>query len=121
MATKDDWFNRNYRPCSITIAAPGVITSDSHNLSTGDKVTLQTMGALPTGLVVDTYYFVIEGTYSDGSEDPDTFKLATTKANADAGTAITTSGSQSGAHFFAPTVPPRLTPSSDVDYIDTSF
>jgi len=121
MATKDDWFNRNYRPCSITIATPGVVTSDFHNLKTGDKVTLQTMGALPTGLVVDTYYFVIEGEYSDGSEDPDTFKLATTKANADAGTAITTSGSQSGAHFFAPTVPPRFVPDSGVDFIDTSF
>lgn len=101
MAT-DDWFGlRSYRPFTVTIAAPGVVTSDSHGLSTGDKVILTTTGALPTGLSVDTYYFIISGTYSDGSTDPDTFKLATTKANALAGTSITTTGSQSGAHYYA--------------------
>jgi hypothetical protein len=98
----DDWFGvRHFRPVSITIATPGVCTSDSHGLETGDKVILQTTGALPTGLSVDTYYFVIEGTYSDSSIDPDTFKLASSLANALAGTAITTSGSQSGTHHFS--------------------
>lgn len=101
MAT-DDWFGlRSYRPFTVTIAAPGVVTSDSHGMETGDKVVLATTGALPTGLSVDTYYFCIAGTYSDGSEDPDTFKLATSLANAQAGTAITTTGSQSGAHYYA--------------------
>ena len=101
MAT-DDWFGlRSYRPFSVTIAAPGVVTSEAHGLILNDKVTLTTTGALPTGLSVDTFYFVIEGEYSDESEDPDTFKLATSKANAEAGTAITTSGSQSGAHYYA--------------------
>lgn len=107
----DDWIGiRNYRPCTVTIAAPGVFSSDTHQLSTSDKVTLTTTGALPTGLSVDTYYYVIEGTYSDGSTDPDTFKLATSKANSQAGTAITTTGSQSGQHLFAPVKPGRMTP-----------
>ncbi len=98
----DDWFGlRSYRPFSVTIAAPGVVTSDQHGFQTGDKIVLTTTGALPTGLSVDTYYFAIAGTYSDGSSDPDTFKLATSKANATAGTAITTTGSQSGAHFYS--------------------
>ena len=98
----DDWHGlRSYRPFSITIAAPGVVSSERHGLKTGDKVTLTTTGALPTGLSVDTFYFIIEGTYSDSSTDPDTFKLASSKANASAGTAITTSGSQSGAHYFS--------------------
>ena len=94
----DDWFGlRSYRPFTVTIAAPGVVTSTEHGLVKNDKVILTTNGALPTGLSVDTYYFVIEGTYSDGSTDPDTFKLTATKD----GTAITTSGSQSGAHYYA--------------------
>ncbi len=93
----DDWFGlRSYRPVSITIASPGVFTSDSHGLVKNDKVTLQTTGTLPTGLAVDTYYFVIEGTYSDGSTDPDTFKLSATKD----GSAINTSVSQTGAHYY---------------------
>ena len=98
----DDWFGtRSYRTFTVTIAAPGVVTSDTHGLETGDKVILTTTGALPTGLSVDTYYFAIAGTYSDGSTDPDSFWLATTLANAQAGTKITTTGSQSGAHFYA--------------------
>lgn len=94
----DDWFGlRSYRPFSVTIAAPGVISSDRHGLKKNDKVTLTTTGALPTGLAVDTYYFVIEGTYSDGTCDPDTFKVAASKD----GSAITTTGSQSGAQYYA--------------------
>src|SRR3990167_9244738 len=98
----DDWHGlRSFRPFSITIAAPGVVSSERHGLETGHKVTLTTTGALPTGLSVDTFYYIIEGEYADGSTDPDTFTLASTKANAEAGTDITTSGTQSGAHYFA--------------------
>ena len=98
----DDWLGiRRYRPFTVTIATPGVVTSDDHGLNTGDKVVLATTGTLPTGLSVDTYYFIISGTYSDGSTDPDTFKLASTLANALAGTAIATSVSQTGAHYYS--------------------
>ena len=76
---------------TITIATPGVVTLTSHGLSTGDTIYLTTSGALPTGLTSNTIYYVVKVT-------ADTFSLATTRANADAGTKIATSGSQSGTH-----------------------
>lgn len=76
---------------TITIASPGVLTLSSHGLMTGDTVYLTTTGALPTGLSANTLYYVI---YNDANS----FKLATSLANALASTAINTSGSQSGTH-----------------------
>jgi hypothetical protein len=52
---------------------------------------LTTTGTLPTGLTANTLYYVIFVSSS-------TFRLATTYANAIAGTAINTSVSQSGVH-----------------------
>jgi len=76
---------------TVTIASPAVVTLTGHGMITGDQVSFTTTGALPTGLSADTNYFVI---YIDAN----TFRLATTYANALAGTAINTSGSQSGIH-----------------------
>lgn len=76
---------------TVTIASPAVVTLSSHSLNTGDAVYLTTTGALPTGLTANTLYYVIWVSSS-------TFRLATTRANALAGTAINTSGSQSGTH-----------------------
>lgn len=76
---------------TVTIAAPGVVTLNSHGLATGDAVIPTTTGALPTGLTAGTTYFVIK-------VDANTFRLATTLANALAPTPINTSGSQSGTH-----------------------
>lgn len=110
MAELDDWLGaRAYRPFTVTIAAPGVFSSDQHGLCLNDKISLTTSGALPTGLAPDTYYFVIPGAYSDGSCDPDTFKLATAKD----GSALTTTGSQSGQHYYATAHRRRMTPSCD--------
>lgn len=83
--------------CTITIALPGVLTCNGHNLLTGDQVVIQTTGALPTGLTANTVYFVILVTAN-------TIKLASSRLNAVNGTAINTSGSQSGVHtlYFAP-------------------
>lgn len=82
---------------TITVATPGVVTLNSHGFLTGESIFLTTTGALPTGLSVDTLYFVI-------SVDGNTFRLATSYANAIAGTSITTSGTQSGTHtlFYCP-------------------
>jgi len=74
-----------------TIAAPAVLTLTSHGLYTSQRVALTTTGALPTGLAAETNYWVIR-------VDANTFRLATSLANAFAGTAITTTGSQSGTH-----------------------
>ena len=74
---------------TITIATPGVVTWSSHGLSTGTPVFFTTTGALPTGITASTTYYVIFVTDS-------TFQIATSPANALAGTAVNTSGTQSG-------------------------
>lgn len=76
---------------TVTIASPGVATLSGHGLVTGDCVELTTDGALPTGLSANTNYYVI---YNNANS----FWLATSLANAIAGTKIDTSGSQSGTH-----------------------
>lgn len=53
----------------------------SHGYSVGDALGATTSGSLPTGLSVDTAYYVID-------VDASTIKLATSRANAFAGTAI---------------------------------
>lgn len=72
---------------TVTIAAPGVVTWNAHGLTAGARVTLSTTGALPTGLVAATTYFVV-------SPAANTFSLSLTRG----GSPITTSGSQSGVH-----------------------
>lgn len=76
---------------TVTIATPGVVSWTAHGLYGGQKIQMTTTGALPTGLTVDTSYYVIP-------VGADSFQLATSLANAQAGTAIATSGSQSGVH-----------------------
>lgn len=76
---------------TVTIAAPAVVTLNNHGLQTGDQVYLTTTGALPTGLSTNTLYYAVR-------IDANTFNLATSRANAVAGTKITTSGTQSGTH-----------------------
>jgi hypothetical protein len=91
---------RNYSGFTVTIASPGIITSPSHGLYTGDRVTFITSGALPTGLAADTFYYVV------GPVTDDTFAVSATKN----GTAINTSVSQTGTHYFASDRPKRMTP-----------
>lgn len=76
---------------TITIATPGVISQTGHPFVTGDAVYLTTTGALPTGLSTNTLYYVIK-------VDANSYNLATSRANAVAGTKIATSGTQSGTH-----------------------
>jgi hypothetical protein len=81
-------------PVTITIATPGVLTISVGALSDGMAIVLLTTGALPTGLTSGTVYYV-------GGVSGSTFRLATTYANAVAGTYITTSGTQSGTHYVS--------------------
>lgn len=74
---------------TVTIAVPGVVTS-TISLPINTAITLTTTGALPTGLLVGTIYYVL----TTGT----TFSLALTVG----GAAITTSGSQSGVHSISP-------------------
>lgn len=89
---------RNYVITTVTIASPGVFTRKNHGLRTGDRVILSTTGALPTGLSVATWYYVNPLTQ-------DTFTLSSTNG----GTAINTSVSQSGTHYFATDTPTGFT------------
>jgi hypothetical protein len=75
---------------SITIASPAVVTCNI-NLPDKTAITLQTTGALPTGLIVGTVYYTrfLSST---------TFNLSATPT----GALINTSGSQSGAHSLSP-------------------
>jgi len=74
---------------TITIATPGVVSWTAHGLRAGDPVKFTTTGALPTGITGGTTYYVI----STGLT-ADTFRFA----SAAGGSAINTSGSQSGTH-----------------------
>jgi hypothetical protein len=76
---------------TITIASPGVLTVPTTALPNGTTVTLSTTGALPTGLTAGTLYYVV-GTSAL------TFRLSLTQG----GTAINTSGTQSGTHTVTP-------------------
>jgi hypothetical protein len=71
---------------TITIAAPGVVTWTAHGLSVNDTIRFTTTGALPTGLAIDTTYYVKEVLSAN------TFTVSTSAG----GAAVTTSGTQSG-------------------------
>ncbi len=72
---------------TVTIASPGVFTWTSHGLFDGTPIKFTTNGALPTGIVAGTTYYV-------KSPSTHTFSVSATSG----GVAITTSGSQSGTH-----------------------
>ena len=72
---------------TVTIASPGVVTAA---LRDGTAVTLNTTGALPTGLSVGTVYYVVNSTGT-------TCNLSATFG----GAAITTTGTQSGAQTIS--------------------
>lgn len=74
---------------TVTIASPAVFTCAGHGLVEGDIVRLTTTGALPTGLSINTTYYVISAGLTSS-----TFQLSLTLG----GSAINTSGTQSGTH-----------------------
>jgi hypothetical protein len=73
---------------TISIAAPGVITWSGHGLSVNDTIRFTTTGALPTGLAINTTYYVKQVLSAN------TFTVSTSAG----GAAVTTSGTQSGTH-----------------------
>lgn len=97
---------RSYLVCTVTIASPGVFTCPDVNLHVDDIISFVTSGALPTGLSVDTKYYVL----SPGLDD-DNFRVSATRER-DGGTAINTSGTQSGTHWLYVQRPKRMTPGS---------
>ncbi len=74
---------------TITIASPAVVSWTAHGLVAGREVKFSTTGALPTGIVAGTTYYVIAAGLAT-----DNFRIAATVD----GAAINTSGTQSGTH-----------------------
>tara|TARA_R110000851_G_scaffold96046_1_gene208424 strand:+ start:12395 stop:13906 length:1512 start_codon:yes stop_codon:yes gene_type:complete len=79
----------NLGAATITIATPSVVSNTAHGLIAADSVEFTTDGALPTGLLASTTYFVIATGLTANA-----FQLALTIG----GDAINTSGTQSGVH-----------------------
>jgi hypothetical protein len=84
---------------TITIASPAVVTRSAHGLANGSLVFFTTTGALPTGLLPNVNYFVINSATN-------TFNVSLTQG----GTAINTSGTQSGTHSVARQTAPNRRP-----------
>ncbi|MEK7179999.1 MAG: hypothetical protein AAB706_00830 [Patescibacteria group bacterium] len=74
---------------TVTIASPGVFTLTAHSFTVGSVVYFSTTGALPTGLTAGTAYYVVSAGLT-----ADAFEVSTTIN----GTAVNTSGTQSGTH-----------------------
>lgn len=72
---------------AVSIASPAIVTWPNHGLAPGAPVVFTTTGALPSGLTAGTTYYVLADTVN-------TFKVAATIG----GSAIATTGTQSGAH-----------------------
>lgn len=79
---------------TISNASPGVVSLTGHGLGAGTAVNFTTTGALPTGFVTGLNYYVCAG----ATLLANSFALASTVANALAGTAINTSSAGSGTH-----------------------
>lgn len=90
---------------TITIASPAVVTWTAHGFSNTlphqdtCPITFSTTGALPTGITAGTTYWI-----DPASITTNTFKIATSVANALAGTDVTTTGTQSGTQSAVATV-----------------
>lgn len=74
---------------TVTIASPAVFTCTGHGLVAGNKIRFTTTGSLPTGLAINTTYYVISSGLTSNA-----FQVSTTLG----GSAVNTSGSQSGTH-----------------------
>lgn len=87
---------------TITVASPAVVTWTAHGLAANTPIVLTTTGALPTGLVAGTIYYVLAPTTNS-------FNLSATPG----GSAINTTGSQSGIHTATANPNKGLDPSAD--------
>lgn len=83
------WIDLTSGNVTLTIASPCVVSQTAHGLKTDSKITFSTTGALPTGITTGvTYYIIATGLTADA------FQFSATLG----GSAVNTSGSQSGTH-----------------------
>ena len=81
---------------TMSIASPAVVTLSNHDLTSGQAISFTTTGALPTGVTAGVTYFVISASLAAG-----TFQFSETRG----GSAVNTSGTQSGTHTMSRTAP----------------
>lgn len=74
---------------TISNATPAVVSKVAHGLSIGDEIFFTTTGGLPSGLTINTPYFVIAAGFG-----VDTFEVSATSG----GAAINTGSAGSGTH-----------------------
>lgn len=76
---------------TMTIATPGVVTwfTGTHGMTGGETIVFTTTGALPTGITAGATYYVLAAGITTA-----TFRISSSPA----GSAINTSGTQSGIH-----------------------
>jgi len=91
----------NFITCTISNATPAVVTSTAHELYVDDVVWFETTGALPTGLLVDTDYYVVNNGIT-----ANTFSVAESRG----GTPINTTSAGSGTHTFQKQNVARMNP-----------
>lgn len=114
------WINEiGTSTATLSIASPCVVTKTSHGLEVGNKISFTTSGALPTGITASTEYYIISSGFGANS-----FQISATYN----GTAINTSGTQSGTHTYTAYVSKKMsgeklktlivpsTPSSEVSF-----
>ncbi|MCS4508886.1 hypothetical protein [Xylophilus ampelinus] len=87
---------------TVSIASPGMVMWAAHGQAEGTPVVFTTTGALPTGLVAGTVYFV-------RNPGADTFQLSA----AAGGAVIATSGTQSGIHTLRANAQRGRNPATD--------
>lgn len=74
---------------TISIASPAVVSWTGHGLAIGAALVFSTTGALPTGITSGTVYYIIAAGFGT-----DAFEISTALG----GSAVDTSGTQSGTH-----------------------
>ena len=87
--TTELWETLTSGTITMTIASPAVVSQTAHGLKAGSKISFTTTGALPTGVTAGTIYYVIATGLT-----ADAFQFSATAG----GSAINTTGSQSGVH-----------------------
>lgn len=87
--TTSTWENLKSGDVTVTIASPAVVTLTAHGLKAGSKVSFTSDGALPTGITAGTTYYVIATGLTANA-----FQFSETEG----GSAVNTSGTQSGTH-----------------------
>jgi len=84
---------------TVTIASPAVVTLTNHDLLPGQEIVFTTTGALPTGITSGTIYYVISAGLA-----LNTFRFSATAPTSSAeGSAVNTTGTQSGTHTLSRT------------------